>query len=267
MSYTDRDYQKLAEAVVSDFVSSNIPLDKSVIKTAQDASLNVNETRRLVEATNVMAHLTLFNKMAEHRYVEFDVVDAEHVCDVLFADPSRALNCDSIGEKIASYDLSLDLPDERWESVKERARELSDQALEKVAYVEPERDAYAGVRAHYAISHAGKVEDELNTQLHGAYLDYQEKVAAVKHAMTFIDATPADSLQSDMLALRGADALPVLQDIFGSVVNTKTASTKYVITQKEHDLVNRAIDARAAAKTAASAVQWFHDNAQRIRVI
>jgi hypothetical protein len=265
MSYSDRDYQKLAEAVVADFVSSSIPLEKSVIKMAQESGLNVNETRRLVEATNVTAHLTLFSKMAEHKYVEFDIVDPEHVCDTLFADPSRALNTEG-EEKLASYDLRLELPDERWEFVKERARELSDTALEKVAMADPVQDKYAGVRAHYAIDHAQRVEDELHTQLQIAYIGYQEKVAAVKHAMSFIDAAPADEVQSDMLALRGVDALPVLQDVFGDSVTTKTASVKHVILRKEHELVNAAIDARKVAKTAAAAVQWFHDNAQKVRV-
>lgn len=267
MSYSDRDYQKLAEAVVADFISSNIPLEKTVIKTAQDANLNVNETRRLVEATNVMAHLTLFNKMAEHRYVEFDVVDAEHVCDTLFADPTGAMACDSPSEKTAAYDLRLDLPDERWEDVKERARDLASVAFEKVAEVETPRDKYAGVRAHYAISHAQKVEDELNTRLQIAYLNYQEKVAHVKHAMTFVDAIPKEELQRDMLALQGSQALPVLQDVFGELSDVKTASANYVITKKEHGLMAEAIKARGEAKTAADAVRWYHQNADRIRLL
>jgi hypothetical protein len=263
MSYNDSDYQRLADAAVTDFIRGGVPLVDSAIKIAKEHSLNVHEARRLVEATNVATHLTLFDKMAEHKYVEFNVVDPDTVCDTLFADPDRSRSADCGIDKVAS-DLSLDVPDERWAHLRVKAAAAAAAEFQKVASIEVPLDPYRGVRAHQAINKLAATRDALRTNLSAAYIKYEEKVAAVQHAFTFIDAPNRAEFEKDAFALHDRDeAAHVLLAVFGDFSQEKTSSApRYVDAKKEHALFKAAIDARAEARKHASVVTWFEENAK-----
>lgn len=114
--YNDSDYERLSKAIVNDYVvDASENLQTRITKVAQDMQLNPDEARRLLEKTNALAHLTLFNKRAadEDRYVTFAVADPAVLMSELYG--QRPLPADDSGLKVA-YDVRdyADLvPDER----------------------------------------------------------------------------------------------------------------------------------------------------------
>src|SRR3990172_3164186 len=75
-------YTKLAEAVATDFVSGDVPLNDSVEKLAIEFDMNQEQIKRLCEATNNTTFNKLFNakdKTAEDRIIEFDIADSQKV--------------------------------------------------------------------------------------------------------------------------------------------------------------------------------------------
>lgn len=267
MSYNDRDYQTLAKAIVTDFVQGGCPLADSVVKTANDMSFNPHETRRLIEATNVNAHLTLFEKQAEHKYVEFDIVEPQDVLDRLFASPADT-DGNAALEKHAA-DLSLELPDERWDRVRERIEKTAATAVPDVEET-PAQEKYAGVRAHHAIQKINKVKDELETQLYGRYHEYQEKVARLRTQFRLLDALDFRQFEKDAYALFPAEdvdhPLMTLRDMMG-IDAEKTASTDasgYVIERREHQFLKEAVEAYRGVREVADGIKWYQARADRM---
>ena len=267
MSYNDRDYQTLAKAIVTDFVQGGCPLEDSVVKTANDMSFNPHETRRLIEATNVNAHLTLFEKQADHKYVEFDIVEPQVVIDRLFASPADT-DGNAALEKSAS-DLHLQLPDERWDRVRERVEKTAATLVPEVEE-EPERKKYAGVQAHHAIQKVNKVKDELETQLYSRYLDYQEKVARLRTQFRLLDAMDFRQFEKDAHALYPAEdvahPLMTLRDMMG-IETEKNASydtDAYVIERREHQFLKEAVEAYRQVREIADGLEWYQKRADRM---
>lgn len=105
---TDPEYEAHAQAIVDAAFSGGPTLVEGVIKCAAAVDMNPNETARLIEATNVCAHLSQFKCAGDSRYIQFDVVDPAIVEQRLFGkvpvpSPESASQCGGYaGEKTAS---------------------------------------------------------------------------------------------------------------------------------------------------------------------
>lgn len=177
MAYNDTQYTKLAKAIVDDFVEREIALKAGVIKTANELSLNAHETRRLIETTNVHAHLTLFNKMADSRYVEFEIADPQEICDAVFGGDSGAASTST--EKVAHEDSVADLyaplPNER-HLLKIAAYEKTASDTSVLGTPPPTHGKYDGNRAYATLSYVNKVAAELESELRQRNFVYKEAV-------------------------------------------------------------------------------------------
>jgi hypothetical protein len=261
MSYNDRQYQSMAKAIISDFSEKRCALDAGVVKVAQDLSLNANETRRLVEATNVHAHLELFEKMAEHRYVEFDVVDPTGVLDCLFASPAT-VDKNSPLEKTAAV-LFTELPDERWDQVRERVQKVASEAVPHVE--EPQQEKVAARHVMAAADKVAKTTDELETRLHEAYLNYNDKVAALREQFRYTDAIEFDEFARDAYGLLGKHAEHTIEKLreLMRLPQEKTAEawenpTEFVIERREHALFKEAVAAYQTACDVGRGLEWHN---------
>jgi len=267
MSYSDQDYQTLAKAIVEDFVQQAVPLEDGVVKQASASSMNAYETRRLLEATNLNAHLILFEKMAEHKYVEFDVVDPESVCAKLFASPEPVQQDGDVFGKVAS--LNLELPDERWEKLSyATAEKLAAAAFPELA-PDPEPAPYGGDRLHHAIQLSDKVAEELLMGALTAHQHYTDKVAAFARHFTFLTAMPFADFEKDAYALAEpavADAILAKTREFNSMLPEmfveKTASGRYVIERAEHTMFREVVAAYDMALELAEGYAWFARKAE-----
>jgi hypothetical protein len=270
MSYNDQDYQKLAKAIVDDLVERAIPLEDSVVKLATDQGLNAYETRRLLEATNLNAHLVLFEKMADHKYVDFDVVDPESVCEKLFAspDPRDHEGSDDMFGKTAS--LNLELPDERWEKLSfHLAEKLAAEAFPAPAVPEPV-DPYAGDKLHHAVQLTTKVAEELKMRALGAHMHYTDKVAALAETFSYLSAMPFEEFEKDAHAIADADRvvhiLAKMREVNPRLPETaqvKTASARrFVVERKEHALFREVVAAYNEALDLALGYQWYEAQAE-----
>lgn len=262
MNLKDSDYQDLAKAIVSDFLAGHTSLRDGLVKVATDHQLNVNETRRVLEATNVHAHLSLFKEANDHKYVEFDVIDPVDVCNELFGRvevPSKT----STQVKTAYYvaDRYLDLPDER----------RTEQHVEavKIAYAtvprtkrKAKRDKYAGATGYNAYALAQKVAEEMESRvliLHQECDEIHEKIASQYRSIYSEDFS---DLQRDAFALHGADSVYTVYKVgqhLGIEVEPLTVKTAshYVVDKPVHRDVARAVKLAAEIKELATGIAWY----------
>lgn len=262
--FQDTDYQKMAQAIVDDFVGAEIPLEDSIVKVASDMELNAHEARRLLEATNVNAHLSLMQKMGDdHRYVEFQTLDPTKLAGLLFNGE----------EKTASYyeepaapafsgfeDLSLELPDERYEAVRHRVEKTAAAAVPEME--EHVRGDYEGARGWGAAVTLQKTAAELEMQLRIAHLDYEDKVASLLSYMKRVDAIGWDQLEKDAMALHEESAFPVIRKLQSTFVpGTWQAPLEkhahFVVTGREHALFAECVTGHQECTKLAKALNWF----------
>jgi len=269
MSYNDKDYQRFAKSIVDTFVQQAVPLEDGVVKVADDRCMNAYEARRLLEATNLNAHLVLFEKMADHKYVEFDVVEPEKVASRLFASPDPDDHDDEpdFFGKVAS--LRLELPDERWDTLSHQvAEKLAAEAFPAAAEPEPE-DPYAGDKMHHAIQLTNKVAEELKMAALAAHMEYTDKVAALAQTFNYVSSMPFEEFEKDAHALADSQ---VAATILAKVrehnprlpeSSEKTASaTRYVVERKEHGMFREVVAAYNDALELAQGCAWMERQAE-----
>jgi len=116
--FNNADYDSLSTAIVNDFVQDGSEtLQTRIAKVASDLRMGPNEARRLLERTNVRAHLTLFDKRAaeDDRYVEFAVADPDALMSELFGQADTradASNLKTASQALPTNYLAM-VPDER----------------------------------------------------------------------------------------------------------------------------------------------------------
>lgn len=262
--YKDQDYQKLAQAIVDDFIKEDVPLQESYSKVARDLELNAHEARRLLEATNVNAHLSLFEKMGnDHRYVEFTTLDPQNVGEMAFAktasaDRIRGYSAEPVVMDEMAYFNTLDV-NEFYDTRKDELEKIAAQVVPTIE--DTERGPYEGERGWRAVATLEKTGSELESLLRQKHLVYEESLEKLANYMRRVDAIPFDELEKDAMALHD-NAAPVLLKLReysgrGAGPLEKTAN-HYVITKNEHRLFGEAVAAYEDCVAYAHGLQWFN---------
>jgi len=78
LNSTQRDFDKMAEEVVSSLLEGKTPLKESIVKQANAKGLNPEEVKRLVEKSNTLATIQLI-KSASDGSLEFNMASFEDV--------------------------------------------------------------------------------------------------------------------------------------------------------------------------------------------
>lgn len=82
--FRSEDYEKLAKHVVNDFIEKEVPLADGVLKVASEMDMGPEHLRNLVQISNKMAHLRLFEKKADDKFIEFEPADPRKVLKAMF---------------------------------------------------------------------------------------------------------------------------------------------------------------------------------------
>ena len=102
------DLEKLGKDAAQQYVTNNVALNDSILKTAEAQNLNRQQINRVVEAANVDAYLHLI-KAAEDKYVDFPLADSKEIYSRLTVNedsPSPTSDdYDTPPTKTASYDF------------------------------------------------------------------------------------------------------------------------------------------------------------------
>ncbi len=217
MSFTDRDYKRLGNAIVKDFNDQGIKLAESIAKVAADQSMNNEEIKRLVETTNTIAHLDLFEKMADgdDRYVTFEAADP----DKLIPKEAPTVKAASVEETPLS-DFYQPLPDERSHLYVEKLAALDPEidVQEVLQATSPNTNPYAGSRGMTKIARIQDCEKEIRTNIISAFETYREKMAEL------VDATRKTA--QDNLTYFEKDAFATYGDACREVLDQLEADTR-----------------------------------------
>lgn len=201
MALNDRDYNRMAKVIVSDTLCGQCSLNDGVIKQADANGLNPNETRRLIEHANTLAHLELFEKQAGDKYVTFEVAEPSVVLGALF---ETALDTETGAPTTmkCAMDAADRLPDEHG-GVLYFAKEAS---AAPAPIAEHDFDSpYAPVRSlrpHYErVKHAA-ITEMLEDKLRQAHMRLTRGIRKIAEDLRRIDAPPFEKLAEECLAAR-----------------------------------------------------------------
>jgi hypothetical protein len=191
-----RQYVELARAAVSDFAERGVPLTESVKSAAADMSLNDEQTRRLAEFTNTMAHLHLFDKQADDKYIQFDLVDPEALTT-----PAAPVCEEKVAAETDPRDFFLGLTNERTPQIKE-AHDQSEatEYLAATSPVDPSERPYANGRNYKTAMRMQKLARELELETMVAYERYLEGVRKLAFEL---ERTPSNDKTAFVANVRG----------------------------------------------------------------
>lgn len=198
-------YENLSQEIVNAYLDKKASLTEGVYKKADELGLSPTQIKQLAWQTNTKAHLTLFDKKAEDKDIEFELADAD---DVL----ARVYVAGVDTEKSASAQL---------EPLVDFYSDLSDgnELVEKTAsgpYVE-ERLTDPEKRSKQ-IMLIRKVASELKMGMLSSAFDYEARVKEVRDLRrkqaNHPDFNPQEHIQLEMDALTyfGKEAASVLKD-------------------------------------------------------
>ena len=94
----------MAHAIVSDFIDNETPLANGIAKTAETEGLNPDQTKNLVQLSNIIAHLKLFDKKTGDKNIEFEPADPEVVMKKIYQKKPEEKK--ETGTETGSEDLS-----------------------------------------------------------------------------------------------------------------------------------------------------------------
>lgn len=256
-----RQYVELARAAVSDLEERGVPLTDSVKSAAADMGLNNEQTRRLAEFTNTVAHLHLFDKQAEDKYIEFELVDP----DAITAAPTSVC-AEKVASEVDLQDFFLDLPNERRPQIKTASNGDEIAAyLKATSPVDPATQPYANGRSAKVAMRMQKIARELELQTMQEYERYLDGVR--KLAFELERATEAEkrAFVSDVRGLyrEGAEHILTTLDVVnhklqvGEIKEASVFPFESALTRQFGELVDdrqRVLDTGAGYKRAISAV-------------
>lgn len=254
-----QDYIQCATAALKDFEDRGIPLIQSVKQAVDERELNNDQARRLVEFTNTMAHLNMFNaKEAADKYIEFDIVDpASVVC-------AAPIELDGLKTAAAmdNSDFYLDLPDMRTSREKVASEGLLETQIALTA-TSPSTDPYAGTRLGDTALRLHKTAEALRLEVLGAYSSYLEGVEKLADMLARTNVPQREIDIKDARALHKEAADVILADVAAlnprlGVEHVKTAST-WIFASAFTDAMTKVASARERAVEAGRGYKYLQE--------
>lgn len=212
------DYEKMARDIVADFISNEVPLADGVAKTAGEQGLNPDQTKNLVQMSNVIAHLKLFDKKSDDKNIEFKPADPDDVMKKIYK-PEETTET-SKEEEEDSADLSP-FPD---------LMRMVQECLEpETAEAEPETPSPR--KRQILIIKIRKVAEELKNRTLEAKYRYTEGIDKLAMGFRKLYGPDYDAFEKEGFTLFGGRAVPIFSDLrcvlkkpgAMPIPNTKTA--------------------------------------------
>jgi len=205
-------YQKLADAIATDFIENQIPLNDSALKVARTQDMTNEQICRLCEATNNTTFNRLFkgNKEASDRIVEFDVADSKTILGQLIKDAE-----DKPQEvKTASVNLN-DLKDEMY------AVRHPEPEMEKTASTFELRPEGGRNNIESDQRTIDKTRNHLYSEKLAFDMQYRDKIDSLRGQFRRLyNSVPFETFEKQAVALYNEDAIPhlaVLRDLMNKV--------------------------------------------------
>ncbi len=249
------DYEKLAEDLVQQY-HTGVPLNDGIYKLAMDMGLNPNQIKQLVWSTNVNTHLSLFQKAAEDKMIEFPVADADYVIKRLYTPPEEQ----PLPAKLAS-DAAMDFYSPLAPTM-EKIAEASDYAPEE----KPISAKTAADRKAKSILSARKVAEEMDMRRLASAHEAAEGIHSLIWDVRRIDFDRAE-FEKDAFAIHGEEALLPLNWLRELSHMEKAASEQ--LTSSHERVVETAstpmkkfaeiISKLAEVRKYTQAISWFKD--------
>jgi hypothetical protein len=208
----EKDFDKMAQKIVSDYLEREIPLDDGLAKVSEEAELGPDQIQNLVHTANTLAHLTLFEKKSGDKMVEFSPADPDIVLKKVYKHgqemPESSEPCPESASPISQIsDFFGDFPD-----LSKKIQEALGTETAPAVSLEG-NDGATPHRKSMMIIKIRKVASELNNRRLTSALEYKEELDKLAAEFAKLYGPNYADFEKDALALRGDAAIPVLTDI------------------------------------------------------
>ena len=201
-----QDYENLAKEAVARMVNDDIPLSDTLVKVSESMGLNPDQIKALVQVSNTLAHLDLFDRKT----------DGDKVVDFAPADPDAVVKKVVAGDEepeaeapSSLCDMHGDFPDQMG---------AQDEALDDVGTpAEAEADVGGPSTSpggrQIMIIKIRKVAEELKQRKLTAALNYEEGVDKLAAEFAHLYGPSFEVFEKDAVDTHGGDAIPILSDL------------------------------------------------------
>lgn len=197
------DYDKLAQHIVNDFIESEVPLSDGVLKVAKEMALHPNHIENLVQLSNKLAHLRLFEKKSGDKIVEFETVKPRDVLQRFYADAPA--------EKVAE-DLSRNRELDFFGDYEEPSEDEQEKTAEEtVPELDPKREHPE--KTSQLTLKIRKVAEELDSRRLQAEWEYVEELDKLAAEFAKLYGPNFEEFEKDAAAAFGTVAQPIMNDI------------------------------------------------------
>jgi len=219
----EEQFDKMAKAVVSSYLNDATPLEQGVVKMALDQGLNPDQIKNLVQLSNMMAHLKLFDQKSDgDKVIEFEPADPTSVLqnvykeepeseevDVSSSDPGREQDMfggmsellDKVKDMLGKNEASGSLPEENVDTTIEDPTEELSPINEN-----PQKKQMLIIKIR-------KVAEDLNDKKLQCAYEYKEELDKIATTFAKLYGPSLDDFEKDAMSARGHAAIPVLSDI------------------------------------------------------
>lgn len=207
------DFEKMAQTIVDSYLKNAVPMEKSITKVALDNGLNPDQTKNLVNVSNVMAHITLFDKKADDKIIEFEPADPRSVLRQIYknTEPEEA-QAESPGSGTDRItDLFGDIS-ELGDKVREMAGRPGKDTLDETPVDEAKTDL-SPEKKQIMIVRIRKVAEELKSRKLQHAWEYKEELDKLAAEFAKLYGPDHGEFEKDAMSARGSAALPVLADV------------------------------------------------------
>lgn len=206
------DFEKMARAVVDDYLKTSTPMEKTIIKVALDEGLNPDQIKNLVNMSNVMAHMTLFDKKAEDKIVEFEPADPASVLKHIY----KSGEVEEVAAPAApTPDRVADLFGDITELVdKVKAMAGRPEEAESATPEEPAEEVDVAPRKkQMLIIKIRKVAEDLTDKKLQCAHEYKEELDKLATEFARLYGPDHTEFEKDAMVTRGETVMPILADV------------------------------------------------------
>lgn len=215
----EEQFEKMAKAVVAQYLNESTPLEKGVVKMALEQQLNPDQIKNLVQLANMMAHLTLFDQKKDgDKVIEFEPADPSSVLKQIYREgptseevPVESTVPDRASDMFGGMSELLDKVKDMLGHGGVPAPEAVEEVVEGPG--EPEAVSVSPQKKQMLIIKIRKVAEDLNDRRLQCAHEYKEELDKLATVFAKLYGPDLDEFEKDAMSARGHAALPVLSDI------------------------------------------------------
>lgn len=240
------EFKKMAQGIVDDYLKRSVPLTDGLSKLSLENALNPEQVKNLVQLTNTMAHLALFDQKNDgDKIIEFDPADPAVVVKKVFINgepvssdiegASSENPIDMFGDLNAVLDKVKSVLGDNSNPVEQEAAAKSPPPEQETSSEQLQTPEVSPAKRQMLIIKIRKVASELESKQHQTAYEYKDELDKLAADFAKLYGSDFREFEKDAFALRGELAFPILADLRHCLRMPKLAEAQFTKTARVVD--------------------------------